>query len=135
MTCRRPEQHPSAWCNDTLCGRLLDWVRPEDHEGEDPPYGKFGFWRSVERRMIREEFRAEHGRDPDYLEEGQRITANHARDPSFRELQESDRVRAGATARPARRELSRDALERLQEHFAGANDPVAQEILAWATSG
>lgn len=45
------------------------------------------------------------------------------------------RMRALAEAKPRKVEFTKEELERLVEHFAGANDPVAQSILAKALAG
>ena len=121
------KQWPSAWCNDTLNGKLEAWVRPEDREGDDPPYGKLGYWRMVEHRMIRAEFRAEHGRDPTSWELSSAVMRNHAGDATFAEISRALSARWRAESRgPAA--FTTEQLQRLVDLFAGANDPVTRSI-------
>lgn len=119
--------------NDTLGGLLYAHERPEDIQHR----GKFGYWRMIEKRMIRDQLVAE-GWDADdwriHFEIAARVTANHRNDPSLREMQAARPMARSAPSAPSAR-FSDEELERLAEHFAGANDPVAQSILAKAMAG
>lgn len=119
--------------NDTLCGRLYAYERPEDRHLR----GKIGYWRSVEKRMIRAQLAKEgwvgDWKDDKYIEFeiSRRIVENHANDLTLREQQAAVRRQRPATVQPSNK-FTEEEFERLAEHFAGANDPVSQSILAKA---
>lgn len=120
----------TAWDCDTLCGRLVAWTLPEDREGDDPPYRKFGYWRMVEKRMIRAELIAA-GLDPDdNFAIARRIEANHRNDPSLAERQAM--ARAAQPPRTPALAFTRDELEHLASLFQDANDPTSRAIGAKA---
>ncbi len=119
------QPHP----NDTLCGALFAYERPEDK----PHRGRVGYWRLVEERMIRAQLEKE-GWESDwkdgrliYFEISNRIAQNHRNDVTFREQQEL--LRKYRPAKPGSVAFTEEEFERLAEHFAGANDPVSQSIL------
>jgi hypothetical protein len=121
--------------NDTLNGKLVnsEWER----EDEKHLRNKFGYWRMVEERMVRAQIKAEGGNPDDVFEVSRRVFENHKNDPSLREQQEAKRasklVIAGIEVKLPGANFTREELERIAEHFAGANDPVAQSIHAKAT--
>jgi hypothetical protein len=112
--------------NDTLNGKLLE------HELEEEKHlrSKMGYWRMVEERMVCKELIAE-GHDPKemgfYFKIKQRVVENHRNDPTLRQQQEAAR---GGSAAPilSAAYFTVFELRHLIEHFAMANDPVAQEI-------
>ncbi len=119
--------------NDTLNGILLAWERPEEAELRS----KLGYWRLVEKRMIRKELIAE-GFDPNALEFEflieKRVGENHQNDPTFKEQQDTVRKLA-PPIQTTQLFFSLEELARLAEHFVAANDPVTQEIYRKACIG
>lgn len=113
--------------NNTLNGRLLAHVRPEDERLRH----SFGFWRVIEERMIREEMIAE-GLDPKspagHFEVQRRVTENHKNDHTFREISAA----FVAKASPAPPDL---AIEALRQIAAGHNDARALAIETLAKLG
>jgi hypothetical protein len=116
--------------NDTLGGLLYAYERPEERHLRR----RTGYWRMVEERMVRDQLIAEGWPAEKYMgfEISRRVIANHKNDATYREIGE-----ARAARQPPRVDtrFSPEELERLIEHFAGANDPVAQSILAKALAG
>ena len=110
--------------NDTLRGRLIAFER----EDEKHLRQKFGYWRMVEERMIREELLAS-GVEPTVFNISKRVEENHASDVPFRE--QSSRLRAN-TPIVQSNAFTQEELAFLVEHFTGANDPIAQSVLAKA---
>ncbi len=128
------KQWPSAWCNDTLSGRLLDWERPEDQHLRS----KLGYWHMVEERMVRAELEAEGWTPPDPgflgiddrtltdFEVIRRIGENHRGDATYREISAALASRSRRAERPPA--FTREQLARLVELHAGANDPVTAGV-------
>lgn len=112
----------TVWDIETLDGKLLEWEDKDQHHLRNA----FGYWRMVEKRMIRAQITAEGG-DPDAFQAvSRRVDANHKDDPSLRERQKAQGLlvrRAGST------QLTGEELQFLADHFEGANDPLALEIL------
>lgn len=118
--------------NDTLGGLLYA------HEREEEKHLRrcLGYWRMVEERMIRDQLAAEgwHEANPGAwigFEISRRVEANHRNDPTLREMQAARPIAVVRSAQAEQR-FTVEEMERLSQHFAGANDPVAQSILAKA---
>lgn len=115
--------------NDTLNGKLVDseWER----EDEKHLRSSFGYWRVVEERMIRAQMKAE-GKDPDapfaIFEISRRVVENHKNDPTLREHQAAKGLTIAGVRVPLGIRFTDEELAFLVEHFAMANDPVAQSI-------
>jgi hypothetical protein len=96
----------------------------------EPVAGKpFGWAHNMEARAIRDHLISK-GRDPNSIEhcfDISKISMRLARDYLRRKPKIGARVRIAAKRES--NEFSMEELERLIEHFAGANDPVAQSIL------
>lgn len=117
----------TAWDCDTLCGRLLAYEREDEHHLRR----KIGYWRMVEKRMIRAEM-VKAGLDPnDNFEIARRVERNHRNDPSMAERQAMARASApppvsvpdGFTA---------IELQHMIDTWADANDPISRAIAAKA---
>lgn len=117
---------PSAWDNDTLKGRLLAYERPEEKHLRR----KTGYWRMVENRMVRQQL-IDEGHDPDHIgfifKVSNRVSQNHANDATYREISAS-LLRAAGPAPANLGPFTQEQMFFLAEHFAFANDPVAQDI-------
>lgn len=111
--------------NDTLNGLLLQHERKEEMHLRN----KFGYWRMVEKRMLREQLIAEGVTDETELHFAiiRRVEQNHKNDITYKES--SAAFSAGAKVRPST-DFTREELEFLRDHFAMANDPTAVAILA-----
>lgn len=112
--------------NDTLGGRLYAFERPNEKHLRRCT----GYWQMVEERMIRDQLTAEGWRGYMGTEISRRVIHNHRNDATYSEICEARR--AAAPAATPSGHLTPEEMERLVEHFAGANDPVAQSILAKA---
>lgn len=127
----KPPPAFTAEHNDTLGGRLYAHERPEERHLRR----SIGYWRMVEERMILAELAAEGWTGGDVsFEVSRRMIENHKNDPSLRERQEHHRQASPARPAAIRTAFTVEELERLLQHFAGANDPVAQSIHAKATA-
>lgn len=124
-------RHP----NDTLNGKLVAHLRPDDL----PNVNRFGFWRTLERRVIRERLIGE-GHDPDSLTffalVENEMVANHANDISNQDYQRQLEAKWAAAAKErfdngdSERSLAfnKAELEYLRDLFEGANSPEAISI-------
>lgn len=112
--------------NDTLQGKLVDseWERPEERHLRN----KFGYWRMVEKRMIRAQIVAEGGDPDNVFEVSRRVEQNHKHDLSLREWQALHPVKQGPKTSSAY--FTDEELMNLLDRYQGANDPVSQSILA-----
>lgn len=130
MTARRIPAPLTAEHNDTLGGLLYAHERPEERHLRRCT----GYWQMVEERMIRDQLLADGWPPEKYIgfEISRRVIENHRSDATYREIGEARAARQ--PPRPDTR-FTPEELERLLEHFAGANDPVAQSILAKALAG
>jgi hypothetical protein len=109
---------------------------PRDHL---PDHKKFGYATVMEQRAIRERLLAAGA--PEFGIEfavSREYTEAHKNDPTYRERVEAWSARcladqaarfdAGSLERPV--DFTKAELDFLADHFAGANDPVAQAVLA-----
>lgn len=97
----------------------------------DPSFRhSFGYQHAVEMREIRMELRAKGITDPTKLQFAavDAYIKRHRNDPSFAERQAFWRAFADPPKSKAHLSFTLEEVERLVEHFAGANDPVAQSI-------
>lgn len=94
------------------------------------PHLKFGYAKVMETRAIRARLIAE-GVTDDWrlhLAVEREYEAAHANDPTYAETSARLRAEAAARAFVAVETFTPEELLRIAEHFAGANDPVAQAI-------
>lgn len=110
--------------NDTLNGALLEFER----EDQKHLRRSLGYWRMVERRMIRAAL-IEEGAEPSEHAISKRVTENHANDESYRET--SARLTRYVPPNTTMTLTIREWLW-LADRLEGTNHPVGQAILAKA---